>query len=130
MVYGPTLIGHNGKNGAGIKQINTYVRDFYYAQIPEGETNYSWTIPKPGSNTAFVEIGHTETWSANIDEGYDNNHIKIGDTAYLYGTVKDKLAADGQKQTITLYGTVTAVDLNNGVTMTTTNVIWGGSQGT
>ena len=129
-ISGPTLIGHNGKNGAGIKQINTYVRDFYYAQIPEGETNYSWTIPKPGSNTAFVEIGHTETWSANIDEGYDNNHIKIGDTAYLYGTVKDKLAADGQKQTITLYGTVTAVDLNSGVTMTTTNVIWGGSQGT
>ena len=113
-----------GKTGPGIRKINTYIRNFPYEATP-GEP-YAWTTPKEGSETAFVDLGHEETWTTG--EGYDNSHIKVGDTAYLIGTVKDRFAADGKLQDITLYGTVTAVT-DSGITMTTSNVVWGGVRG-
>jgi hypothetical protein len=99
------------------------VRDFPYAKV-DGVA-HSWTSPVSGRDTAFVDPGHSETWTANKA---DNTHIKIGDTAYLLGTVSDRFSSEGIKQSITLYGTVTAID-DSGVTMTTINAVWGGTQG-
>ena len=110
------------ENGSGIKKINTHVRDFPYYSTSEN----SWTGLMASQETAYVEPGHSELWTAT--SSYDNSHILVGDTAYLVGTVKDQFAANGVKQSITLYGIVTAVS-SAGVTMTTTNVIWGGTQG-
>jgi hypothetical protein len=114
------ISGAAGKEGKGIKKINTTVRSFpYYA-----EDKYSWTgiYPKNKTTTSFVTPGHIETWTANLS---DNLHINIGDTAYLVGEVSDQFAANGLRQSITLYGEVTKV-AQNGVTMTTTTAIWGG----
>ena len=116
------------QDGAGIKKIDTDVRNYPYALPAEdGQTySYAWTTPKEGSDTAFVDIGHEEAWS--YKSSHDNSHIKIGDTAYLVGYVADRFSATGEKQSITLYGVVTDV-ASSSVTMKTSQVIWGGTKG-
>jgi hypothetical protein len=81
------------RDGAGIKKIDTYVRDFPYS-IPD-ENGYAWTTPKTGSSTAFADIGHSEMWTTGTD--YNNSHILVGDTAYLVGTVSDRYYDSGVK---------------------------------
>jgi hypothetical protein len=128
-IFEPSLIGTHGDTGtagSSIKKINTYVREFPYAKTTGYP--YSWTSSKTEGGTAFVDEGHTETWTAQKNSGYDNSHIKVGDIAYLVGKVVDRFSVAGEMQDITLYGEVNAVN-NNGVTMTTLNAIWGGTLG-
>lgn len=70
----------------------------------------------------YGAVGHSENW--NTGSSYDNSRIKVGDTAYLVGTV-----TDGVGGTATIIGTVTAVNGANGsssITMTSTQLIFGG----
>lgn len=112
----------DGKDGASVRKIDTYVRNFPY----HSTTTHSWTGVKAGGTTSFVDPGHEETWTTG--DSYNNSHINVGDIAYLVGTVSDRFAANKVNQTITLYGEVTSVTAS-GVTMITTNVVWGGTQG-
>ena len=66
------------------KQINTYSRSFVKS---------SWE--------SYGENGHTESWNSS---GYDNSHIRVGDTAYLTGSV-----SDNSGQYAVILGTVTSV---------------------
>lgn len=70
----------------------------------------------------YGAVGHSENWSTG--SSYSNPNIKVGDTAYLIGTV-----SDGAKGTATIIGTVTAVNGTNGtssITMTSQQLIFGG----
>ena len=67
-------------------------------------------------------VGHSENWATG--SSYSNPNIKVGDTAYLVGTV-----SDGAKGSATIIGTVTAVNGTNGttsITMTSQQLIFGG----
>lgn len=112
------------QDGASVQKINTYLREFPYEKT--NESAYGWTTPTSEGGTAFVDIDHKETWTTGRE--YDNSHIRVGDTAYLVGVVTDRFSAEGQRQNITLYGKVVDKDVN-GITMITTAVIWGGTQG-
>lgn len=70
----------------------------------------------------YGAAGHSETWSTG--SSYSNPNIKVGDTAYIVGTV-----TDGAKGSATVIGTVTAVNGTNGTTsivMTSQQLIFGG----
>lgn len=70
----------------------------------------------------YGAVGHSENWTTG--SSYDNSRIKVGDTAYLVGTV-----TDGVGGTATIIGTVTAVNGAGGsssITMTSTQLIFGG----
>lgn len=70
----------------------------------------------------YGAVGHSENWTTGTS--YDNSKIRVGDTAYLTGTV-----SDGVKGTATIIGTVTAVNGVGGstsITMSSTQLIFGG----
>ena len=70
----------------------------------------------------YGAVGHVENWTTG--NSYDNSRVKVGDTAYLVGTV-----TDGVKGTATIIGTVTKVNGTNGVngiTMESKQLIFGG----
>ena len=70
----------------------------------------------------YGAVGHSENWTTG--SSYPNPNIKVGDTAYLVGTV-----SDGVKGSATIIGTVTAVNGTNGttsITMTSQQLIFGG----
>ena len=121
----PTEPACIGTHGSGVKQIMTYERSLTYAQ---------WTQAQSNKDSAYTDIGHSELWwtkeGSASGENIPNTHIAVGDTAYLIGNVSDRFAdADKTiKQTITIYGIVTKVE-NSGITMTTSQVVWGGTHG-
>lgn len=70
----------------------------------------------------YGAAGHSENWSTG--SSYPNPDIKVGDTAYIVGTV-----TDGAKGSATVIGTVTAINGTNGTTnvvMTSQQLIFGG----
>lgn len=70
----------------------------------------------------YGAAGHSENWSTG--SSYPNPDIKVGDTAYIVGTV-----TDGAKGSATVIGTVTAINGANGTTnivMTSQQLIFGG----
>ena len=103
------------ESGAGIKKINTNSRNFTLA---------TWkSYGTPGTST---------DWAAICSQ---NTHINVGDTAYIVGTVSDKIGIDGKAIEAMLYGTVTKKyddDVNDSadyITMTATCLIMGGEKG-
>lgn len=98
----------DGKDGYGIKKINTHVRQF---------TLEAWE--------GYGEIGNDEWWTVS---GYDNSHINVGDTAYIAGIVTDTYDANNQPINAALYGVVTAKN-NASIQMTTSYLMIGGSKG-
>lgn len=70
----------------------------------------------------YGAAGHSESWTTG--SSYSNPDIKVGDTAYIVGTVTDETEGSA-----TIIGTVTAVNGTNGTTsivMTSQQLIFGG----
>jgi hypothetical protein len=111
----PTCIagatGQAGADGTGLKKINTHMRNFSTAYWQ----NYG-------------TAGHEESWTTGSD--YDNTHIKVGDTAYIVGTVSDAKDSNGNLIQAAIYGTVIS-NSTASVYMRTTYLNMGavGSQG-
>ncbi len=105
----PTRIGYAGKDGAGVKKINTNIRNFSLQKWQE-----------------YGEAGHEENWTTG--EGYDNTHINVGDTAYIVGTVADATGVGGTPVEAVIYGIVLQ-NVANHVRMTSTCLIMGGKNG-
>ena len=104
--------GQAGVNGAGFHRVITKIRRF---------TNNQWN--------QYNYIGHSENWSYQTDEDTpssslsNNNHIKVGDTAYVLGVITDKNSISCM-----LIGTVEAVN-SSGVRLKTTAFIVDGQDG-
>lgn len=112
-VWTPNSSEMIGKDGAGLKKIDTKLRGFTASQ---------WQF--------YGTVGHSENW--NTGTSYNNSHIKIGDTGYIIGKVIDMFDSNGNQVDAALYGTVTAINGSNGstsITMTSTSLIMGGAAG-
>ena len=136
---------HNDKNNSYIHIYNTvpvgasgttYSSNIIKAKLERGNKPTDWS-PAPEDisqmvkiNTAvrnfttaqwksFGAVGHVENWTTG--SSYNNSHIHVGDTAYITGTV-----TNGVKGTATIIGTVTAINGSTTVTMSSTQLIFGG----
>lgn len=104
--------GQAGSDGVGFHRVITKVRRF---------TSSQWS--------QYNYIGHSENWSYQTDEDTpdsglaNNNHIKVGGTAYILGVITDK-----DNISCMLIGTVETVN-NSGVRLTTTAFIVDGQNG-
>ena len=104
--------GQAGSDGVGFHRVITKVRRF---------TSSQWS--------QYNYIGHSENWSYQIDDDTpnsglaNNNHIKVGGTAYILGVITDK-----GNISCMLIGTVEAVN-NGGVRLKTTAFIVDGQNG-
>ena len=83
------------------KQINTSSRSF---------TTANWKT--------YGALGHSESWSTG--SSYDNSHLRVGDTAYILGTI-----SDGVGGSAAIVGTVTSVNVS-AVVMTSKQLLFGG----
>ena len=84
------------------------------AKINTGQRNFTTAQWK-----GFGAYDHVESWTTGGT--YDNTHLRVGDTAYLTGTV-----SDGVGGSATIIGRVTAVNGTASVTMVSTQLIFGG----
>lgn len=136
---------HNDKSNAFIHIYNTppigasgttYSSNIIKAKLERGNKPTDWT-PAPEDISQMVKInaaalnlstaqwksfgavGHVENWTTG--PSYNNSHIHVGDTAYITGTV-----TDGVKGTATIIGTVTGINGTSTVTMSSTQLIFGG----
>ena len=100
--------GIQGEPGVGFKKINTYTRQYSLAQ---------WH--------SYGDGGHTESWSIS---GYDNSHIRVGDSVYLMGKVSDAKDRAGNMVDVACYGVCSSINSST-IYMATTFIVIGGTAG-
>lgn len=100
--------GIQGEPGVGFKKINTYTRQYSLAQ---------WH--------SYGDGGHTESWSIS---GYDNSHIRVGDSVYLMGKVLDAKDRAGNMVDVACYGVCSSINSST-IYMATTFIVVGGTAG-
>jgi len=110
VAYGVAKQGVSGKDGSGIKKVNTHLRSYPLAWWKEHAdpecTDVNWTT----------------------GTSYDNSHIKQGDTIYIVGVASDVLSASGTAVTVTLYGVAQSITSSN-VTIVPSHLITSGEKG-
>lgn len=110
VAYGVAKQGVSGKDGAGIKKVNTHVRSFPLAWWQEHAdpecTDTNWTT----------------------GASYDNSHIKQGDTVYIIGVATDVIGAGGAGVTVVLYGAAKSITSAN-VSIIPSHLITSGENG-
>ena len=110
VAYGVAKQGVSGKDGSGIKKVNTHVRSYPLAWWKEHAdpecTDVNWTT----------------------GTSYDNSHIKQGDTIYIVGEASDVMSASGTAVIVTLYGVAQSIT-NTNVTIVPSHLITSGEKG-